>query len=243
MPINGVPTMPAPAVIELRQYTLHPGQRDALIALFEREFVESQEAAGMHVLGTFRDLDDPDRFVWLRGFDAMAGRADALGRFYGGPVWQAHRDAANATIADSDNVFLLPPAGCDQGLAGALRARDGVPTESVYTIAVCPLRETPGDAQWRAFDQCIHPWAVGVGGDLLACWVSESAPNDFPRLPVREGEPVLAWLTRFDNEAAQRRHAALLHDSGCLDHPEWRRHLAGDVVHVRLAPTPRSALR
>jgi len=30
-------------IVELRQYTLHPGQREALFALFDREFVESQE--------------------------------------------------------------------------------------------------------------------------------------------------------------------------------------------------------
>jgi hypothetical protein len=37
-------------VVELRQYTLRPGQRDVLIALFDREFVESQEAEGMAAL-------------------------------------------------------------------------------------------------------------------------------------------------------------------------------------------------
>src|SRR5687767_8691250 len=83
-------------VIELRQYTLHPGRRDRLIELFEREFIEPQEVLGMRVLGTFRDIDDPDRFVWLRGFDGMASRGEALPAFYGGPVWERHRDAANA---------------------------------------------------------------------------------------------------------------------------------------------------
>ena len=60
-------------VVELRQYTLRPGQRDVLIGLFDREFVESQEAAGMAIVGQFRDLDDPDRFVWIRGFAKHAG--------------------------------------------------------------------------------------------------------------------------------------------------------------------------
>ena len=235
--------MSATAVVELRQYTLRAGQRDALIALFEREFVESQEAAGLQVLGTFRDLDDPDRFVWLRGFDALADRAGALSRFYGGPTWQVHREAANATIVDSDNVLLLRPASRGPRLADALRPRDDAATNAVFTVTVCPLREAPGDAQWRDFAQCVHPWSVGVGGELLACWTSESAPNDFARLPVREGEPVLAWLTRFADEAAQRRHAALLRECGCLEHPAWRRHLDGDIVELRLAPTPRSALR
>ena len=58
------------SIVELRQYTLHPGQRDVLIDLFDREFVESQEALGMKIVGQFRDLDNPNRFVWLRGLRA-----------------------------------------------------------------------------------------------------------------------------------------------------------------------------
>src|SRR5438132_9685628 len=83
-------------VVELRQYTLHPGKRDILIDLFDREFVESQEALRIKVIGQFRDLDHPDHFVWLRGFRDMTSRAKALTDFYGGPVWKAHREAANA---------------------------------------------------------------------------------------------------------------------------------------------------
>ena len=82
------------AVVELRQYTLQPGQRDVLIELFERELIETQEAVGMHVIGHFRDLDAPDRYVWLRGFPSMDARRDALQAFYFGPVWQQHRNAA-----------------------------------------------------------------------------------------------------------------------------------------------------
>jgi NIPSNAP len=97
------------SVVELRQYRLHPGVRDTLIDLFDREFVETQEAVGMRVI-QLRDLDDPDRFVWLRGFRDMRTRAKALQAFYDGPVWQEHRDAANATMIDSNDVLLLRPA-------------------------------------------------------------------------------------------------------------------------------------
>jgi hypothetical protein len=74
-------TTPCCSVLELRQYTLHPGKRDVLIDLFEREFIEGQEAAGMRIVGQFRDLDRPDRFVWVRGFDGMPGRRAALEAF------------------------------------------------------------------------------------------------------------------------------------------------------------------
>src|SRR4029078_11459043 len=97
-------------VVELRQYTLRPGARDTLIELFEREFIESQEAEGMRIIGTFRNLDNPDRFVWLRSFPDMAARAAALNGFYYSPVLTAHSAAANATMVDVANVLLLRAA-------------------------------------------------------------------------------------------------------------------------------------
>src|SRR5215475_13280507 len=102
-------------ILELRQYTLRPGQREVLIDLFDREFVESQEAAGMAVVGQFRDLDRADRFVWIRGFTDMPSRARALASFYGGPAWKAHGGQANATMLDSDDVLLLRPATVRSG--------------------------------------------------------------------------------------------------------------------------------
>src|SRR5713101_5132138 len=97
-------------VMELRQYTLHPGERDVLIDVFERNFVEGQEVEGMRIIGSFRDLDNPDRFVWLRSFPDMGARAAALNGFYHGPVWKAHSAVANATMVDAANVLLLRAA-------------------------------------------------------------------------------------------------------------------------------------
>ncbi len=104
-------------ILELRQYTLYLGKRDQLIELFEREFIESQEALGVRLVGQFRDLDSADRFVWLRGFADMETRAEALQGFYGRPVWKAPRDAANETMIDSDNVLLLRPAHPSSGFS------------------------------------------------------------------------------------------------------------------------------
>src|SRR5215468_6458378 len=110
-------------IVEVRQYTLHPSKRDLLIELFDREFIESQEALGIRVIGQFRDLDNPNRFVWLRGFRDMPSRAQALKDFYGGPDWKAHREAANATMIDSDNVLLLHPATPTSGFSLGNRER------------------------------------------------------------------------------------------------------------------------
>ena len=102
-------------VVELRQYTLHPGKRDDLISLFDRHFLETQEVEGMRIIGQFRDANAPDRFVWVRGFRDMESRQKALQAFYTGPTWKTHSKAANATMIDSSDVLLLRPVTPESG--------------------------------------------------------------------------------------------------------------------------------
>lgn len=229
-------------VLELRQYTLKPGQRDVLIDLFEREFIASHEALGMTLFGQFRDLDAPDRFVWLRGFADMPARAAALAAFYDGPVWQAHREAANATMLDSDDVLLLRPAWPDGGFRAGPRPTPVQPQPTKRVVATLCYFAAPIDAATVAsFDAAVVPLLTGAGAQWLATLVTEPAPNTFPRLPVREGEHVLACFTAFDSDDAWRRQADALAAS-----TPWQAaavELQGRIVRsetLRLAPTARS---
>jgi hypothetical protein len=179
------------SVLELRRYTLKPGARETLVELFDREFVDSQEALGMHILGTFRDLDDPDQFVWLRGFADLAGRAPALQAFYSGPVWREHSAAANETMEDVDNVLLLRPADGGPLLEVDAHRRPpvGAPErDGVLTVAICP-----GDGDVDAVD-------AALGESVLARFVTEPAENEFPALPVREDVDVVVWLAAGEHE-------------------------------------------
>lgn len=169
-------------IVELRQYTLRPGARDTLIDLFEREFVTGQEAAGITVGGRFRDLDDPDRFVWLRSFPDMAARERALHAFYAGPVWQAHREAANATMLDSDDVLLLRGPG--------FAAPD---TGGPVVATLCHPRDAAAFA--GEFERRLRPALTAAGSPPLAVHRTEHAENTFPALPVRTGEEVFLWFT------------------------------------------------
>ncbi|WP_206185835.1 NIPSNAP family protein [Sphingosinicella sp. BN140058] len=179
-------------IVELRQYTLRGGQRDRLIRLFEREFIVPQAAVGAPVLGVYRDLDDPDRFVWLRGFDTMDQRASALSAFYDGPVWRAHRDEANATMIDSDNVLLLRRSA---GSAAAL-APSAIVTANIHYLSRTDAREFTSFFQTR-----LLPRLSAAGATPLWILCSEPAPNSFPRLPVREGEPVFVWFSRWRTQS------------------------------------------
>jgi hypothetical protein len=206
-------------ILELRQYTLHPGERDVLIELFDREFVETQEALGMHVLGQFRDLDDPDRFVWLRAFPSMPERLSGLSAFYSGPVWRRHAQAANATMVDSDNVLLLRPAGPTSALSVPAERDTGA--SGVVYAAICSF-----DAPLvpPAADDFVHH--LSTYDTLLGVYVTEPSPNNFPALPVRD-EHVLVWFARTPLPAL----------------PEHlNRQLSQPPALLRLAPTSRSRL-
>ena len=236
-------------IVELRQYTLRPGARETLVELFDREFVETQEACGMQVIGQFRDLDDPDRFVWLRGFADMPSRAQALAAFYGGPVWKAHRETANATMLDSDNVLLLRPVAPDAGFNLAGRARvPGYRRELSEELIIATLYafDAPVDRDFlELFAREVEPVLAATGAPPIARLTTEYAANNFPALPVREGEHVFVWFAAFANHAAYARHLAALAVS-----PEWqavapalRRQLLVPPHTLRLAPTARSLLR
>ncbi|MDH6703461.1 hypothetical protein P3T27_000142 [Kitasatospora sp. MAA19] len=169
------------SIVELRQYTLHPGARDTLVSLFEREFVAGQESVGITLGGRFLDVDDPDRFVWLRAFPDMAARARALSAFYYGPVWQTHRDEANATMLDSDNVLLLDGPGFT-----------APPDAEAVTLTICHPRQ-PDFAEY--FTRHVRPALAAAGLPPLGVHRTEHAENNFPALPVRTGEDVLLWFT------------------------------------------------
>lgn len=248
-----ISTAPPPAecaVFELRQYTLHPRARETLIELFEREFVEAQEACGASVVGTFRDLDDPDRFVWLRGFAGMPARRQALADFYGGPVWKAHRDAANATMIDSDDVLLLRPAWAGSAFQLDPRTRpphgrhdDG---ESLVIARIYPFGAPVRADFVDWFRREAVPLFETLGAQTVATLATEEAKNDFTALPVREGEHVFAWFARFDSHAVYARFfEAVTHARRWNDEllPELQRRLGGKPPLLRLAPTARSLLR
>nr|WP_254879089.1 NIPSNAP family protein [Streptomyces sp. NA04227] len=258
--------MEPPTVIELRQYTLRPGRRDELIELFDREFVETQEDVGMVVLGQFRDLDDPDRFVWLRGFGDMAVRHDALAAFYGGPVWAEHGPRANDTMLDSDNVLLLRALSDTTGLSPAAAPLDTTGLTRALAFAVSPSeRPCPGaPAPDRFVSATVWSFPPGreggpalirdglvpalrrTGPGPLAVLTTETAPNTFSRLPVRTGENVAVVVGSYPDEEAYRRQlAAVQADSLVRDEilPGVEREQTAAPRTLRLAPTGRSLIR
>lgn len=236
------------AVVDLRQYTLHPGQRDKLIEVFDEAFVEGQEDRGMHICGQFRDLDDPDRFVWLRGFTDLAARVEALNGFYYGPVWKARGQEANVTMKDSDNALLLTPIELGPGYPALGSPRPALGATEIPRSVIAGAvyhRGSADDGFAEFFNDQIVPVLTGTGAVLTATFETLAAENNFPALPLRD-ETVLAWFATFPNDAAYDEHRRQLAAS-----PTWQREVLPEIVcrsvaapqQLRLRPTARSQFR
>jgi hypothetical protein len=84
-----------------------------------------------------------------------------------------------------------------------------------------------------------------AGIDVRAAFETETSPNNFPRLPVREGERVFVWIARFADR--QRGDAAL---KALTQSAQWKEQITPELQRrakatqvLRLAATARSLLR
>jgi hypothetical protein len=170
----------------------------------------------------------------------MDSRFAGLSGFYSGAAWLSHRDEANATMIDSDNVLLLRAGGSSSGFdlpgSGPGYCED---REAGLIVATIEYLKTPSESALRLFEAQVKSELERRGVSPIAWFVTETSPNNFPRLPVRSGEQVLVWVARFADEADQKDHLLAMNEAS----EPLLLLRARDPEVLRLAPTSRSELR
>ena len=233
-------------VIELRNYLLEAGRTGDFLRYFEEHFLFSQRDEGMHVLGQFAVVDQPDRFVWIRAFADMAARLRGLRGFYGGHFWQARRDVANAMMREHHDVHLLRPLGpVDAVTAGAsLEDRGseppGVLPPEAGVVVLDFLRTAPGGLARLVdvFEQEMRPALIEGGHRVLAHFVAELTPNDYPRLPVIQDPALLVVLSAYPDQTHYVRRRADGRGTSAIE-----RNGSAEATTLVLRPTARSLIR
>jgi hypothetical protein len=198
-------------LLELRNYLLKPRMLEHFIDYFETHFIVSQEQEKMPVLGQFRVLSEPDRFVWLRGFHDMQMRLESLQNFYGGPVWEKYGPRANEMMLEWHNVRLLRPltdiADLTCGWSASTVAADlaaGTISPNPDIVAIDFYQALPGqrDVLIDRFQEHVVPIYQQEAIHLRGCFVAELGENKFSRLPVIQNEDELVVITAYDSQEA-----------------------------------------
>jgi NIPSNAP len=82
-------------IVEVRSYRIKPGKREEFIKLFETRAVPAQRTFGMKVTGPFLDVENPNKFVFLRSFPPSKTASECATRFmeatYGRTSWKHWR--------------------------------------------------------------------------------------------------------------------------------------------------------
>ena len=103
-------------IVEVRSYRIKPGRRAEFIQLFETRAEPALRSHGMKVLGPLLDLENPNKFVWLRSFPSLEERDRMKADFYEGELWKNELESIAMPMLDSYDVILCetsPGYVCD----------------------------------------------------------------------------------------------------------------------------------
>jgi NIPSNAP len=100
-------------IVEVRSYRIKPGRRQEFVDFFEAQCVPALRAHGMKVLGPLLDLENPNKFVWLRCFPSLEEREQMRDTFYEGEVWKNELESIAMPMLESYDVILCETSpGC-----------------------------------------------------------------------------------------------------------------------------------
>jgi len=93
-------------IVEVRSYRIKPGRRAEFIEFFETRAVPALRSHGMKILGPLLDIENPNKFVWLRSFPSLDERERMKTTFYEGELWKNELEAIAMPMLDSYDVIL-----------------------------------------------------------------------------------------------------------------------------------------
>jgi heme-degrading monooxygenase HmoA len=93
-------------IVEVRSYRITPGKRDEFIEVFKKRSIPGLQSHGMKVVGPMIDLENPNKFVFLRGFPSMEDVQPMKDAFYGGKLWKEELEQILMPMIESYDVTL-----------------------------------------------------------------------------------------------------------------------------------------
>ena len=100
-------------IVEVRSYRIKPGRREEFIKLFESRAIPALRKYGMQVVGPMLDVENPNKFVFLRSFPSLEERDRMKDAFYGSELWKKELEPLAMPLLDSYDVILCETSpGC-----------------------------------------------------------------------------------------------------------------------------------
>jgi hypothetical protein len=96
-------------IVEVCTYRVKAGRRSEFLQFFETQAVAALRAHGIRVLGPLVDLENPNRFVWLRSFPSEEERGRMKSAF---AVWQRETQPIAMPMLESWDFAVCQTSVC-----------------------------------------------------------------------------------------------------------------------------------
>ena len=97
-------------IVEVRSYRITPGKRDEFIEFFETRSITALQSCGMKIVGPFIDLENPNKFMFIRAFPSMEDLHRMKEEFYEGKLWKEELEQIAMPMMESYDVMLCETA-------------------------------------------------------------------------------------------------------------------------------------
>lgn len=87
--------------VEVCSYRVKDGHRSEFLEIFETTAVPAIRAQGIRILGPLTDLENPNRFVWLRSYPSRAERDRTKRAFHESTAWATELGPAAMRLLES----------------------------------------------------------------------------------------------------------------------------------------------
>jgi quinol monooxygenase YgiN len=209
------------SIVELRQYRMHPGQRDNWVRFMNEVIVPFQKSKGMQVLGMWVAEEDPDLFVWMREFESEAERERLYEEVYQSDFWKTEV-APNAVTMNNREKMVITR------LIPTTAAPVGETTGALLELRQYRTQAGKRDDWVRLFHELVVPFQTSKGIRILGSWVGE------------EEDDLFVWIREFDSEEARVGQYAEVYESDYWKNealPKIREVLqSGKAVITRMNP-------
>lgn len=127
-------------IVEVCTYRVKAGRRPEFIQFLETQAVPAIRAHGIRVLGPLVDLENPNKFVWLRSFPSPEERDRMKSAFHHSAAWVEELAPVAMPMLESwDFAICETSAGYSQDeLAGLSTRRPGPRDQPGHTEPFTP---------------------------------------------------------------------------------------------------------
>jgi hypothetical protein len=124
-------------IVEVRSYRIKPGRRAEFIKFFETRAVPALRSHGMKILGPLLDLENPNKFVWLRSFPSLDERERMRDAFYEGDVWKGELEGRASWKPSPCRCLRVMTSSCARHPpATCLTGRGRIPSDFAAGLAL-----------------------------------------------------------------------------------------------------------